>query len=86
MIASLARNGRDLKRGAQAFFEHEAAGGIILILAAVVADGVELKTNWRSASAASAGAPPFRLALLRRTGACGEDGRCSSDPGEEATS
>jgi NhaA family Na+:H+ antiporter len=37
VIAYLAKNGRDLKRGAQAFFEHEAAGGIILILAAAFA-------------------------------------------------
>jgi len=37
MIAALAKKKTDLKRGAQAFFEHEAAGGIVLIAAAVLA-------------------------------------------------
>lgn len=36
MIAAL-RNGVDLRRGAQAFFQHEAAGGIVLIVAAALA-------------------------------------------------
>jgi len=36
LIAAL-KNGVGIKRGAQAFFQHEAAGGIILILAAAIA-------------------------------------------------
>ncbi len=37
MIAALAKKKNDLKRGAQAFFEHDAAGGIVLMAAAVIA-------------------------------------------------
>ncbi len=37
MIETLRSNGRGLKRGAQAFFEHEASGGVILMLAASLA-------------------------------------------------
>ena len=37
MIAKIARNAGTLKRGAQAFFEHEAAGGVVLMVAAAVA-------------------------------------------------
>ncbi len=36
-MISILSNGSDLKRGAQAFFQHEAAGGIVLMLAAVLA-------------------------------------------------
>jgi len=37
VIAALAKKKEDLKRGAQAFFEHEAAGGIVLMAAAAFA-------------------------------------------------
>lgn len=37
MKIALAKNKIDLKRGAQAFFEHEAASGILLIAAAAIA-------------------------------------------------
>jgi len=37
MIAKIRNNGRDLKRGAQAFFEHEASGGVLLMVAAALA-------------------------------------------------
>ena len=37
MIAIIAKKSVELKRGAQAFFEHDAAGGIILMLAALTA-------------------------------------------------
>jgi NhaA family Na+:H+ antiporter len=37
MIVVLKKNGQDLKRGAQAFFQHEAAGGVVLMVAAALA-------------------------------------------------
>lgn len=37
MIATINKNAENLKKGAQAFFEHEAAGGIILMIAAALA-------------------------------------------------
>ncbi|MDD9913720.1 MAG: Na+/H+ antiporter NhaA, partial [Rhodospirillaceae bacterium] len=37
MIAKITRNAEHLKRGAQAFFQHEAAGGVVLMVAAALA-------------------------------------------------
>ena len=37
MIAKITRNAENLKRGAQAFFQHEAAGGVVLMIAAALA-------------------------------------------------